>query len=153
MVPGTGIILNNDISDMERSPGLPNSIGPSKRPVANMAPTILFFEGKTIALGSPGSLRIFPALTCVLDRLLFHKLGLEDSVRAPRVHWEEGRAFVEGDFSQEVFDEIAGKFSGPVVRRRVQDLFFGGVHAVERAGSGALLGVADPRRDGVAVGL
>ncbi|MDP6957315.1 MAG: gamma-glutamyltransferase [Planctomycetota bacterium] len=153
MVPGTGILLNNDISDMERSPGLPNSIGPSKRPVANMAPTILFSEGRTIALGSPGSLRIFPALTCVLDRLLYHKMGLEEAIRAPRVHWEEGRAFVEGDFSSETFDQIAQKFSGPVVKRRVQDLFFGGVHAVERTASKALLGVADPRRDGVAVGL
>ena len=118
-----------------------------------MAPTILFSEERTIALGSPGSLRIFPALTCVLDRLLYHKMGLEEAIRAPRVHWEEDRAFVEGDFSSEVFDQIAQEFPGPVVKRRVQDLFFGGVHAVERTESNSLLGVADPRRDGVAIGL
>ncbi len=153
MVPGHGIVLNNDISDMERSPGLPNSIGPSKRPVANMAPTILFANEKKIALGSPGSLRIFPALTCVLDRLLYQGMGLEEAIRAARIHWEEGSAFLEGDFAPEVHQQVSERFPGPVVKRRVQDLFFGGVHAVEKSENGNLLGVADPRRDGVALGL
>ncbi len=153
MVPGHGIVLNNDISDMERSPGLPNSIGPGKRPVANMAPTILFGNSASIALGSPGSLRIFPAMACVLDRLLHQGMGLEEAIRAARIHWEEGTAFLEGDFSDEVYDRVSARHPGPVRRRRVQDLFFGGVHAVERSEAGVLSGVADPRRDGVAFGL
>ena len=102
---------------------------------------------------SPGSLRIFPALTCVLDRLLYQGMGLEEAIRAARIHWEEGSAFLEGDFAPEVHQQVSERFPGPVVKRRVQDLFFGGVHAVEKSENGNLLGVADPRRDGVALGL
>jgi gamma-glutamyltranspeptidase len=40
-----------------------------------------------------------------------------------------------------------------VTERRKQDLFFGGVHAVEIAEDGTIVGVADPRRDGVAIPL
>jgi gamma-glutamyltranspeptidase len=47
---------------------------------------------------------------------------------------------------------VKSEWKGKVVERRAQDLFFGGVHAVgwDR---GEWVGVADPRRDGVALGL
>ena len=101
MAQGYGVLLNDDISDMERFPGHPNSIGPAKRSVANMAPTIVFKNGKPrIALGTPGSVRIFPALAQVIGNMLFQGMDLEKAVAAGRVHWEEGRFFFEGDIDE-----------------------------------------------------
>jgi len=153
VVPGYGILLNDDISDMERKPGHPNSVGPSKRAVTNMAPTILFQGRPRIALGTPGTVRIFPALTCVLQNMLYGAMDLERAVSAGRVHWEEGRGFLEGDIPPEIRSRVRELYGGPLDERRPRDLFFGGVHAVEITTDGTIVGVADPRRDGVALGL
>jgi gamma-glutamyltranspeptidase/glutathione hydrolase len=151
---GYGILLNDDISDMERFPGHPNSIGAGKRAVANMAPTIVFKNGKPrIALGTPGSVRIFPALAQVIGNMLFQGMDLERAVAAGRVHWEENRFFIEGDFADAVRARAKQTLDQPVTERRKQDLFFGGVHAVEILEDGTIVGVADPRRDGVAIPL
>jgi gamma-glutamyltranspeptidase/glutathione hydrolase len=151
---GYGVLLNDDLSDMERFPGHPNSIGANKRSVANMAPTIVFRNGKPrLSLGTPGSVRIFPAMAQVIGNVLFGKMDLERAVAAGRVHWEENRFFIEGDFPEEVRERARRELDPPVSERRAQDLFFGGVHAVEILEDGTIVGVADPRRDGVAVPL
>lgn len=151
---GYGILLNDDISDMERKPGHPNSIGPGKRSVCNMAPTIVFRQGRPrLALGSPGSLRIFPALAQVIANVLHRDMALEQAVSAGRIHWEEGRFFFEGDIDASVREKAKKKLNQPVDERRAQDLFFGGVNAVELLEDETVLGVADGRREGVAVGL
>lgn len=151
---GYGILLNDDISDMERKPGHPNSIGPNKRPVANMAPTIVFRNGRPrLALGTPGSVRIFPAMAQVIGNVLFRDMDLERAVAAGRLHWEDNRYFFEGDFEPEIRARAKKELDQPVDERRKQDLFFGGVHGVEILDDGTIVGVADPRREGVALGL
>lgn len=154
VVRGFGVVLNDDISDMERKPGHPNSIGPNKRSVANMAPTIVFRGGMPrLALGTPGSVRIFPAMAQVIGNVLFQGMDFERAVAAGRIHWEEGRFFFEGDIDQEVRARARLELDEPVDERRAQDLFFGGVHGVEIMDDGTIVGVADPRREGVAVPL
>jgi gamma-glutamyltranspeptidase/glutathione hydrolase len=151
---GYGILLNDDISDMERKPGHPNSIGPNKRSVANMAPTIVFKQGRPrLALGTPGSVRIFPAMAQVVGNVLHQGMDLEQAVAAGRIHWEDNRFFFEGDLSDEVRARAKKELDQPVDERRKQDLFFGGVHAVEIQDDGTIVGVADPRREGVALPL
>jgi gamma-glutamyltranspeptidase/glutathione hydrolase len=154
VVEGYGIVMNDDISDMERKPGHPNSIGPDKRSVSNMAPTIVFHgERPRLALGTPGSLRIFPAMAQVIGNVLLGKMDLEAAVRAGRIHWEDNRYFFEGDIDQEIRDRAKRELDQPVDERREQDLFFGGVHGVELLEDGTIVGVADPRREGVAEGV
>ena len=154
VTPGYGILLNDDISDMERKPGHPNSVAPNKRPVANMAPTIVFKNGRPrLALGTPGSVRIFPALAQVIGNVLHQGMDLERAVAAGRIHWEDNRFFFEGDLDQAVRDRAKKELDQPVDERRKQDLFFGGVHAVEILDDGTIVGVADPRREGVALPL
>jgi gamma-glutamyltranspeptidase/glutathione hydrolase len=154
VAPGYGILLNDDISDMERKPGFPNSIGPNRRPVTNMAPTTVFKEGRPrLSLGTPGSVRIFPAMAQVIGNVLFQGMDLERAVAAGRVHWEENRFFFEGDLDPEVRARAKRELDQPVDERRKQDLFFGGVHAVEILEDGTIVGVADPRREGVALPL
>jgi gamma-glutamyltranspeptidase/glutathione hydrolase len=151
---GYGILLNDDISDMERKPGHPNSIGPGKRSVSNMAPTIVFKNGRPrLALGTPGSVRIFPAMAQVIANVLFQGMDLERAVAAGRIHWEDNRFFFEGDIPADVRARAKAELDQPVDERRAQDLFFGGVHAVEILDDGTIVGVADPRREGVAVPL
>jgi gamma-glutamyltranspeptidase/glutathione hydrolase len=154
VVEGYGIVLNDDISDMERKPGHPNSVGPNKRSVANMAPTIVFRGSRPrLALGTPGSLRIFPAMAQVIGNVLFQGMDLEAAVAAGRIHWEENRFFFEGDIVPSVIARAREELDEPVDGRRSQDLFFGGIHAVEILEDGTIIGVADPRREGVALPL
>ena len=154
VVPGWGILLNDDISDMDRRPGGRNSVGPSRRSVSNMAPTIVFRGGRPwLALGTPGSLRIFPAMAQVLANALLYGFDLEKSVAAGRLHWEDETLWLEGDIDGEVRRKVRDTWTGRVVERRPRDLYFGGVHAVSIDPDGTLTGVADPRRDGVALGL
>jgi gamma-glutamyltranspeptidase/glutathione hydrolase len=154
LVPGWGILLNDDISDMDRRPGGRNSVGPSRRSVSNMAPTIVFRGGRPwLALGTPGSLRIFPAMSQVLANAILYGLDLEASVAAGRIHWEDATLWLEGDIDGDVRRRVREAWSGRVVERRPRDLFFGGVHAVSIEPDGTITGVADPRRDGVALGL
>ncbi|HJQ26938.1 MAG TPA: gamma-glutamyltransferase family protein [Blastocatellia bacterium] len=154
VVEGFGIVMNDDISDMERKPGHPNSVGPNKRSVANMAPTIVFRDGKPrLALGTPGSLRIFPAMAQVIGKVILERMNLEAAVAAGRIHWEENRFFFEGDIPAEVRARARQELDDPLDERRSQDLFFGGIHAIEVADDGTIIGVADPRREGVALGL
>jgi gamma-glutamyltranspeptidase/glutathione hydrolase len=154
VVPGWGILLNDDISDMDRRPGGRNSVGPSRRSVSNMAPTIVFRGGRPwLALGTPGSLRIFPAMAQVLANAILYGFDLEKSVAAGRLHWEDGTLWLEGDIDGETRRRVREAWTGRVVERRPRDLFFGGVHAVSIEPDGTITGVADPRRDGVALGL
>jgi gamma-glutamyltranspeptidase/glutathione hydrolase len=119
-----------------------------------MAPTIVFREGRPrLALGTPGSLRIFPALAQVIGNVLFKEMSLESAVGAGRIHWEENRYFFEGDIPAEVRTRARETLDQPVDERRPQDLFFGGVHGVEILDSRLIIGVADPRREGVALPL
>ena len=77
-VPGTGMLLNNEMGDFAALPGKPNMFGlvqgeanrieGGKRPLSSMSPTIVFRDGKPwLATGSPGGSRI---ITTVLQTLL-----------------------------------------------------------------------------------
>ena len=154
VVPGWGILLNDDISDAERGPGRRNSVGPSRRLVSNMAPTLVSRGGRPwFAVGTPGSLRIFPCLSQVIANVLFHGMDLERAVEAGRIHWEDETLWLEGDIDPAVRARVGELWKGRIVERRAQDLFFGGVHAASLEADGTIVGVADPRRDGVAAAV
>ncbi|MBT3584435.1 MAG: gamma-glutamyltransferase, partial [Halobacteriovoraceae bacterium] len=97
VVPGTGIILNNEMDDFSTKPGAINIYGavggqknlvePEKRPLSSMSPTIVYKDGRPLlALGSPNGTRI---LTCVAQTILNYLefgLPLYESVAAVRFH-------------------------------------------------------------------
>ena len=68
MVPGTGVLLNDEMDDFSLSPGVPNvyglvggsanAIAPGKRPLSSMTPTFLETEDRVAILGTPGGSRI-----------------------------------------------------------------------------------------------
>jgi gamma-glutamyltranspeptidase/glutathione hydrolase len=88
-IDGLGLTLGHGMSRFDPRPGLPNSVGPGKRPLHNMCPTVVHKGGRPVlALGASGGRRI---PNTVFDVLAYH-LGegrpLEDAVKAPRVHTE-----------------------------------------------------------------
>ena len=89
----------------------------------------------------------------MIGNMLFQGMDLEKAVAAGRVHWEDNRFFFEGDIDEAIRARAKQTLDQPVTERRKQDLFFGGVHAVEILEDGTIVGVADPRRDGVAIPL
>ncbi|MDL5439785.1 gamma-glutamyltransferase, partial [Escherichia coli] len=69
VVPGTGIVLNDEMDDFSAKPGVANMFGavgsdanaiaPGKRPLSSMSPTILTKDGKVaLVIGTPGGSRI-----------------------------------------------------------------------------------------------
>ena len=71
-------------------------------------------------------------------------MSLRDAIDAPRVHWDGECVQVEPGFDAAVIEELARRW--PTNRWSVQDVYFGGAHAVSPRGEAA----ADPRRDGSA---
>ncbi|WP_430755142.1 gamma-glutamyltransferase [Magnetovirga frankeli] len=95
MVPGTGILLNNQMDDFAIQPGSPNAYGlvgaqanalaPGKRPLSSMAPTFLETANGLAILGTPGGSRI---ISMVLLTSLGHYGGASagELVARPRFH-------------------------------------------------------------------
>ncbi|MGM0584482.1 MAG: gamma-glutamyltransferase [Pseudomonadota bacterium] len=152
ILPGTGLMPNNMLGEEDLLPGGLDRWRPDTRLASMMAPTILAWPGGAVAaLGSGGSSRIRSAMASVLARLTDRGEALDAAIHAPRLH-AEGRP-PEVDFEDRFPDaeRAALLAASPEARPWPADsLFFGGVHAVRRAPSGAAEAAADPRRDGAA---
>jgi gamma-glutamyltranspeptidase / glutathione hydrolase len=94
---GLGFLLNDEMDDFSAKPGVPNSdgliqgaanaIGPGKRPLSSMTPTIVVREGKTfLVLGSPGSSKIITTVANVLMGVVDYGMNMQEAVNAPRFH-------------------------------------------------------------------
>jgi gamma-glutamyltranspeptidase / glutathione hydrolase len=94
---GLGFLLNDEMDDFSVKPGVPNSdgliqgaaneIGPGKRPLSSMTPTIVVRDGKTfLVLGSPGSSKIITTVANVLMGVIDYGMNIQEAVNAPRFH-------------------------------------------------------------------
>jgi gamma-glutamyltranspeptidase/glutathione hydrolase len=153
LVPGTGILLNNEMDDLNPKPGTTNSIEPKKRPLSSMSPTIVLKDGKPfLSIGTPGATRIISALSQIIVNIVDHKMNIQDAIDAPRIHCMTGEIFMEARIPQDVRDALTAKGHKINLKGDV-DLYFGGAQGVMiDPVSGTLYGAGDPRRDGVAVG-
>jgi gamma-glutamyltranspeptidase/glutathione hydrolase len=95
MVPGTGILLNNQMDDFSIKAGTPNAyqligadanaIAPGKRPLSSSTPTFIESDRGVMVLGSPGgSLITGMVLLATLD--FMDGKSAKDIVSAPRIH-------------------------------------------------------------------
>jgi gamma-glutamyltranspeptidase / glutathione hydrolase len=91
MVDGLGLMLGNGMARFEPRPGHANSIGPGKRPLTNMCPTVVLRNGRPIvALGGAGFRMIPNAVFEVLTRCVGRDATLEDAIAAPRLGTDGG---------------------------------------------------------------
>jgi gamma-glutamyltranspeptidase/glutathione hydrolase len=111
-VPGLGFLLNNEMDDFASKPGQPNlfglvqgeanAIGPGRRPVSSMVPTIILRDGKLfMTAGAPGGSRIPTAVLQVILNVLDFGMNVQDAVDAPRFHhqWLPDRLSLEPGIS------------------------------------------------------
>ena len=153
LVPGTGIMLNNEMDDFNAKPGTSNSVEPKKRPLSSMTPTIMLKNGKPfMSVGSPGATRIISALPQIIVNIVDFRMNIQDAIEAARIHCMTGDIFMESRIPKAVQDALIAKGHKLSVRGEM-DLYFGGAQGIMIApSSGLLYGAGDPRRDGVAVG-
>ncbi|TGL57543.1 gamma-glutamyltransferase [Leptospira ognonensis] len=160
VVPGTGLILNNTMDDFAVAPGFPNIYGllgsnanaiePGKTPLSSMSPMILLDDsGKSeIAIGAPGGSQI---PTTILNTLYQYKtkgLSLYESASHPRYHhqYQPDILFVEPEAKVRFPLTELPFYQVQYVRHRAK------VFAVARE-KDELIGVSDPRGEGVPLGF
>ena len=163
-VPGTGVILNNEMDDFAIAMGTPNSYGlvdthganliePGKRPLSSMTPTILDRDGQLYMVsGSPGGPRIISTTLLTVLNVVDWKMDPQAAVAAPRFHhqWDPNRLRVEPEMADEVIEALEAR--GHDVERSSRHWSAAEVIVID-AGSGRHLGGADPRTDGAAIGV
>jgi gamma-glutamyltranspeptidase/glutathione hydrolase len=162
VAPGTGVVLNDTMSDFTFTEAQhPNFVGSGRRPRSTLAPTIVF-RGKdpVFAIGVPGGSRITTAMLQVLiDRLALNR-PLAEAIGDTRVHYtpptvQNKEVTFEGEqsLSYELADSMRARGWRVVTPEESgRGRRFGGVNAIERNADGTWTGYADPRRTNVAVG-
>lgn len=154
-VPGTGILLNNEMDDFSAKPGEPNaygliggeknSIAPGKRMLSSMTPTIVLKDEEFfLATGSPGGSRIITSVLQVILNVIDHKMSIREAVAAPRIHhqWLPDTLYMEKDAGKELETNLRNK--GYKVKRTGP---IGSTQSIAKI-NGFFLGAADPRHPG-----
>jgi gamma-glutamyltranspeptidase/glutathione hydrolase len=145
------MLLNNCMMLFDPRPGGPNSVMPRKRMLSSMSPTIVLKDGQVaFALGTPGGVRIFPAVLQAIVNVIDHGMTLQEAVEAPRVWVQHGPLEVEEGVPEEVRAALRDRGHQVKVVPRVA----GGMNGVlVDAPTGLLHGAACWRADGTPVGM
>ena len=183
VVEGAGFFLNNEMDDFTSAPGQPNmfglvqgeanAVGPGKRMLSSMTPTIVEDpEGRLmLVVGSPGGPRIITATYQTILNVIDHGMNVQEAVAAPRVHhqWLPDVLYAENQgLAEDVtialiergwsVDESSGYWSRVDAIHVVYDdaratTDPSGLDAIEARSAGRVLyGGADPRGEDTAVG-
>ena len=141
VIPSSGIMLNNMMGEEDLNPHGWFSWDAGIRLPSMMAPTAVLKDGKPkLILGSAGSNRIRSAITGTIINNLEYGMNLDESINAPRIHFEKGVVCMEPDVNEFIKTELKKHYE----LQYFDDLnvFFGGVQAV----NGDLEGGCDSRR-------
>lgn len=122
VIPGTGIVMNNEMDDFSAQPGAPNvfgligaeanAIAPGKRPLSSMSPTIVLRDGKPIfTVGAAGGPTIITQVVLAIIQVVdFGKSPTEALGRARFHHqWKPDRLLVEKTLGQAIIDALLAK--------------------------------------------
>lgn len=161
VIPGTGVVLNNQMDDFSVQPGVPNAFGligaeanavaPGKRPLSSMSPTIVLQDGQPIiALGAAGGPKIITAVLLELVEMLDLGLTPEQALAQPRIHqqWSPDELLVEAALPTAI--KTALEQRGHVVKE-LRALAISQIVARSADGK-SFVGAADPRTGGKAEG-
>lgn len=108
VIPGTGVVLNNQMDDFSAQQGAANAFGllgsaanaiqGGKRPLSSMSPTLVFKEGEPVmTLGAAGGPTIISQVVQTLLYTLAYQESPEQALALPRIHqqWSPNSLYVE----------------------------------------------------------
>jgi gamma-glutamyltranspeptidase/glutathione hydrolase len=161
LVPGVGILLNNEMDDFAAAPGRPNlyglvqgeanAVGAGKRMLSSMAPLVAWRADELLVLGARGGSKIPTATAQVFLNVVLDGDDLQAAVDRPRVHhqWLPDVLMVETDaLSPETARVLTQRGHTLEELARVDQL--PKVNAVQRLPGSVLAAAADPRGPGSA---
>jgi gamma-glutamyltranspeptidase/glutathione hydrolase len=167
-IPGTGILMNNEMDDFTAKVGAPNMFGliqgeanaivPGKRPLSSMTPTFVFKDGKLVLVtGSPGGPTIINTVFQIITNVLDHGMPVQQAVEAPRIHEQWMPDVITYERYGMSPDTIAAlQTKGHILKERAsyEGAYQGDGETIALdPKTGRLLGAADPRKnDAKAVG-
>lgn len=148
-----GYLLNNQLTDFAFEPndeaGNPkaNRVEGGKRPRSSMAPTIIFDPaGKPfMVIGSAGGSRIIGFVLQRIISVIDWDMSLAEAMSAPNIVHRGEKLELESSGMEQA--ESLKNYGHPVLVGEMNS----GLTAIEFKG-GQMIGVADPRRDGTAMG-
>jgi gamma-glutamyltranspeptidase/glutathione hydrolase len=161
---GLGFLLNDEMDDFSAKPGVANmyglvqgpanAIGPGKRPLSAMTPTIVLKDGKLfLVLGAPGGPTIITTVANVLMGVVDYGLNIQQAVNAPRFHdqWMPDEIVIEptgiSPDTVGILERMGHKF------KKSRD-YMGDAECIAIDDkTGERLGASDGRNEGKAVGF
>jgi gamma-glutamyltranspeptidase/glutathione hydrolase len=165
MVSGYGFLLNNEMGDFNRRPGVtdrtgrigtvPNTIAPGKRMLSSIAPTIVTRSGRVVMVtGSPGGRTIINTLLCVLLNRLEFGMSPRETIDAPRMShtWLPDEVAMEAAMLAGHADAVSSlrAMGHRIVEKPAPGQ--GDAHTIFVEKDGTIVGVADQRRSGTSAG-
>ncbi len=161
IIPGTGILLNDEMDDFSTQPGVPNAfrligaeanaIAPKKRPLSSMSPTLVLKDGRPlVTLGAAGGPTIITQTLLTLTHLIDDGMSPAEALAAPRFHhqWTPDELKIEEAFGLAVSKEleVMGHHLAPTSR-------FGACQCISQDTETSIFSPAhDPRVPGMATG-
>jgi gamma-glutamyltranspeptidase/glutathione hydrolase len=167
---GLGFLLNDEMDDFTTKPGVANlygliqgpanEIGPGKRPLSAMTPTIVLRPPRPssleqgpqlyMVLGSPGGPRIITTVANILLGVVDFGLNLQEAVNAPRFHhqWLPDTLRLEREFSPDTL-RLLQNMGHEIVQK---DYWGDGECILIDPQTGERQGASDGRNNGKALG-
>jgi gamma-glutamyltranspeptidase/glutathione hydrolase len=159
---GLGFLLNDEMDDFTSKEGVPNvygliqgpanAIGPGKRPLSAMTPTIVLKDGKPfLVLGAEGGPTIITTVANILMAVVDFGLDIQEAVNAPRFHhqWLPDELRLEDRISPDTVRLLESK--GHKIR---MEHFWADAECIEiDPKTNERLGASDGRNNGKAVGF
>ncbi len=174
MIPGTGVMLNNQMDDFSISPGVPNAFGlvgseanaiaPNKRPLSSMSPTIVLEKDGTpfLTCGAAGGPKIINATLQNIVRCIDLNETIDQAIASARIHqqWRPDIVYHEPNLGGLRLALTDGRDSSSDASKHLEKLghplkvssslaIAQGIQKTDRG----LLAATDPRIDGQAIAI
>jgi len=128
-----------------------NAVEPLQRALSSMSPTFVLNAGEPVnSVGAAGGPKIITQVVMAIVHRIDGKRTLVDALQHPQLHhqWLPNKLVLEKSFDPGIRKELSG-FGHEIVEIERAAV----VQAIERTTEGDLIGVADPRVPGKAIGL
>jgi len=170
-VPGTGVLLNNEMDDFTAKVGVPNlyglvqgeanAVAPGKRPLSSMSPTIVTRDGKPVmVVGTPGGSRIITAVLHTILNVIDYGMNVQEAVDAPRFHQQwlpdvtNVETFALSPDTRKILEGMGHNLGVPQPANHIAAILVGAPSLEGKpVGQNRFYGANDPRRNsGLALG-